>query len=405
MYALLLLSSIAQTAIVPLLPAVQRGYDLDASALAWILALPSLAMLMSATPLGILGDRIGNGRVTAAAGVVMALSVLAQGTPSLAVLLVARSGFGVGYGAVWTAGLAWLAGLRATNSSRRMAASVTASAVGSTIGPILSGTLANTFGFAAPFVVTGVVALVVSGLLLTVPELRGGGPVRTSARYRRDAPQRYAFGRASLAVLRHPPVLAGTATLALCTGAASLLQLLVPVQLHDSGHSAQEIGLVFSAGALVYLGMCAVWVQVGPRITNLRANAWLAVLLAVTLVPPVIGPGIMWVTAAAVLSGVPRSAISAVSYALATDGRDAHGPGRGTVIGVLNSAWAAATVVVPVVAGTLNTLGGPRLAYAAAAAATAATAAALRRGARPASLRPSTTAPPADRHPQTVSDT
>ncbi|MHB1931186.1 MAG: MFS transporter, partial [Acidimicrobiales bacterium] len=246
-YVLIFVTAVAQTTIVPLLPTVQHRYGLDASTLAWILTLPSLAMLVTATPLGILGDRIGNRRVTAAAGVVIALSVLAQGVPSLPALVVARLGFGVGYGALWTAGLAWLAGAQATGSSRRLAATVTASAVGSTIGPTLSGTLASHFGFAAPFVVAGAVTTIVAGLLVVAPEPPGTEPARPAAAA--DAPLsaprraaglprwRYSFGGSTFAVLRRPVVLAGAATLALSGGVASLLQLLVPLQLHSSGHS------------------------------------------------------------------------------------------------------------------------------------------------------------------------
>jgi MFS family permease len=383
LYVLLALSAVAQTTIVPLLPIVRHHYGLNASALAWLLALPSVAMLVSATPLGILGDRIGNRHVTVAAGVVIALSVLAQGIPSLAALIVARLGFGAGYGALWTAGLAWLGDMQATGSSRRMAASSTASAAGSTIGPTLSGTLASHFGFAAPFVATGVVTTMVTGLLMTAPEPLGTGAARTSApRPVTGRRLRHPFGRGMFAVLRHPLVLAGATTLALSTGVASLLQLLVPAQLHSSGHSAQEIGFVLSAGALAYVGMGAICVRVGPRITNARTNAWLAVLLAVALVPPLVGAGMGWVVAAVVASSLPRAAISTVAYALAADGRDPHGPGRGAVIGVLNSLWAAATVVVPVVAGGISAVDGPRSAYAAAAAATAATAVSLHRRAR-----------------------
>ncbi|MDA8284122.1 MAG: MFS transporter, partial [Actinomycetota bacterium] len=167
-YALMFTTAVAQATIVPLLPTVQHRYGLDASSLAWILTLPSLAMLVTATPLGILGDRVGNRRVTAAAGALIALSTFAQGVPSLGALVVARLAFGVGYGALWTAGLAWLAGRDSGGSSRRMAATVTASAVGSTIGPILSGTLASHFGFATPFAVAGVATALVAAVLAAV---------------------------------------------------------------------------------------------------------------------------------------------------------------------------------------------------------------------------------------------
>ncbi len=404
-YALMFTTAVAQATIVPLLPTVQHRYGLDASSLAWILTLPSLAMLVTATPLGVLGDRVGNRRVTAAAGVLIALSAFAQGIPSLGALVVARMAFGVGYGALWTAGLAWLAGSDSGGSSRRMAATVTASAVGSTIGPILSGTLASHFGFATPFAVAGVatalVAAVLTALVVAAPApgteparpdaapgteparpdaapgteparpaaVAGTEPARPAAVAGAPLPAplqaagprwRYPWGGSTLGLLRRPAVLAGAATLALSGGVASLLQLLVPLQLNASGHSAQDIGVVLSAGALVYIGVSALCVHLGPRLTNLRANAWLAVLLGLALVPAIVGSALVWVVAAVVLTVLPRAVISTVAYALASDDRDPGGPGRGAVLGVLNSLWAVATVLVPVLAGAVSAAAGPR---------------------------------------------
>lgn len=407
-YVLIFVTAVAQTAIVPLLPEVQRSYGLDASSLAWILTLPSLAMLATATPIGILGDRIGNRRVTIFAGVVIALAVFVQGIPTLGTLILARLAFGIGYGALWTAGLAWLAGMGSGSSARRMGATVTASAAGSTLGPVLAGVLASHFGFSAPFAVTGAVATVVAGLLVAAPDSEPAPeparPVAAAdalppAPRRAPSPRwRYSFGGSTLALLRRPAVLAGAATLALSGGVASLLQLLVPLQLHASGHSAQQIGLVLSGGALVFIGASAVCVHLGPRITNRRLNAWLPGLLAVALVPALVGPGLAWVVGAVVLTVVPRSAINTVSYALATDDREPGGPGRGAVIGVLNSLWAVATVLVPVVAGAVSAVAGYRVAYAGAVVVALAVCVGLRRGLR----RQPATRPPVAAREQVV---
>lgn len=51
-YALIFVAAVGQTAIVPLLPAVQQRYGLDNAALAWLMTMPNLAMFISATPLG-----------------------------------------------------------------------------------------------------------------------------------------------------------------------------------------------------------------------------------------------------------------------------------------------------------------------------------------------------------------
>ncbi|MST31153.1 MFS transporter, partial [Acidimicrobiaceae bacterium USS-CC1] len=171
-YALIFVTAVSQATIVPLLPTVAHRYGLRASELAWVLTLPSLAMLVTSTPIGLLGDRLGNRRVTLAGGGLLAVAALAQGVPSLPVLVLGRLLFGVGYGALWTTGLAWLAGLDPGTSARRLGGTVTASAVGATVGPTLAGVLASRYGFAVPFLVAGAVTAVVAAALVG---LRGGG--------------------------------------------------------------------------------------------------------------------------------------------------------------------------------------------------------------------------------------
>jgi MFS family permease len=158
-------TAVSQRTIVPLLPVVEHRYGLHPAAVAGVLVLPSLAMLVTATPIGILGDRIGNRRVTLAAGALLGLAGLGQAIPSLLALVLARLAFGIGYGAMWTAGLAWLAGLRSGTASRRLGATILASGVGSAVGPTVAGTLASHFGFATPFLVVGVTSSAVAATL------------------------------------------------------------------------------------------------------------------------------------------------------------------------------------------------------------------------------------------------
>lgn len=138
LYLLIFVTAVSQRTIVPLLPVVEHRYGLHQAAVAGVLVLPSLAMLVTATPIGILGDRIGNRRVTPAAGALLGLAGLGRAIPSLLALVLARLAFGIGYGAMWTAGPAWLAGLRSGTASRRLGATTLASGVGSAVGPTVA---------------------------------------------------------------------------------------------------------------------------------------------------------------------------------------------------------------------------------------------------------------------------
>lgn len=380
-YALIFVTAVSQATIVPLLPTVAHRYGLRASELAWVLTLPSLAMLVTSTPIGVLGDRFGNRRVTLAGGGLLAVAVLAQGVPSLPVLVLGRLLFGVGYGALWTTGLAWLAGLDPGTSARRLGGTVTASAVGSTVGPTLAGVLASRYGFAVPFLVAGGVTAVVAAALVA---LHGGGGRRAvpAAGAGLDGPALdgpaldsppgptgrragAAAGSGTLATLRRPAVRAGALTLALSGGVSAVMQLLVPLQLHAAGRSSQDIGLTLSAGAVVYIVISALSVQLGPRITNRRANAAMAALMALALLPALLGSATAWVITALLLTVVPRAVTGTVAYALATGDREEGGPGTGAILGLLNALWAVATVAAPVAAGALKTAFDARTAYAA----------------------------------------
>lgn len=361
-YALIFVTAVSQLAIVPLLPEVAHHYALRASELAWILTLPSIAMLVTSAPIGMLGDRLGNRRVTLVGAAVLTVGVVAQGVPSLEALVVARLLFGVGYGALWTTGLAWLSEGSAAAAPRRLGMTVTASAVGSTVGPTLAGVLASRFGFAMPFLVAGGISAVITVALVS----RSRPVLHPEAATTTGSIPAVTGGRGSLAALRSPAVLAGALTLALSGGVGALLQLLVPLQLHSAGSGAQTIGFVLSAAAVVYIVVSAASVHLGPRITNRRANAWMASLMAVALVPAVIGTGTGWVVAALMVVVIPRAVTGTVAYSLATTNREKGGPGTGAILGLLNTLWAVATVVAPVAAGALKTAFDARTAYLAA---------------------------------------
>lgn len=360
LYLLIFVTAVSQRTIVPLLPIAEHRYGLHQAAVAGVLVLPSLAMLVTATPIGILGDRIGNRRVTLAAGALLGLAGLGQAVPSLLALVLARLAFGVGYGAMWTAGLAWLAGLRSGTTSRRLGATILASGVGSAVGPTVAGALASHFGFATPFLVVGVTGSAVAATLVVLAGRSGPGPGDAGAV---AAPGPARSGGATLAALRSPAVLTASVSLVLASGVAALVQLLVPLQLDALGRSAEVIGLVLSAGSIVYIATSAACVRLGPRVTNLRTGAWLAVLLGIALLPAVAGSSLAWVAAAVVCSALPRAAINTVGYALAADNRDPCGPGPAAVIGLLNTLTAVASVSVPLLAGALGAAGRPTWIY------------------------------------------
>lgn len=367
LYGMFFVAGVAQSAIVPLLPRLSMRFALSPTETALLLALPGLATLAVSVPAGLAADRFGARRVTLAAGLLLCGAGLAQATPWLAPLLVGRVAFGIAYGVVWTSGMAWLSDLQDEGSSGRLGPSVTCSSVGTMAGPAIGGMLAQLAGLAAPFAaIAAIAAVVLVPLWIWVPAGRRGGaaagPVPADAAPADAAPapglSRSAWGR----LLRRPGVGAATGALVVSGAVSGVSQLLISSGLHRLGLSTGRIGLAFSAAAVCYIAVSASVVRLGPRAHTLRFNALATGLLALALVPALSQAGAPALILALLLAAAPRAAVSTVAYALASAPEGEEG-GDGLVFGMLNGAWAASQVLMPLLAGALQQHDGARAGF------------------------------------------
>jgi MFS transporter, DHA1 family, solute carrier family 18 (vesicular amine transporter), member 1/2 len=373
-YALFFAAGVAQAAIVPLLPRLSGRFDLSASQAALLLALPGLATLAVSVPSGLAADRLGARRVTLGAGALLCLSCMAQAAPSLPSLLVGRIVFGVAFGVVWTTGMAWLAELGEAAGRSGMGPAVTGSSVGIMVGPAVGGILAQHAGLGAPFAaIAAATALLIAALFGGTAETDGASeqPVAPidlpldivySQPVVRDRPPGIA-PRALWAVARRPRVCAAAGGLVVSGAVSSASQLLVSGDLHRLGLSTGRIGLAFSAAAVCYIVVSAAVVRLGARAHTLRFNALATAALAGAMLPALAGDGLVALLAALLLTAGPRAVISTIAYSLASDRRSGDGGGDGVVFGLLNGAWAAATVMMPMLAGAAEQHGGSRAGY------------------------------------------
>ncbi|MDX6496281.1 MAG: hypothetical protein QOE17_2267, partial [Gaiellales bacterium] len=96
-------------AIVPLVPEFSQRFGLTKLQGGELLASTSVAILLVSVPAGMLSERFGVRRLTLVSLAVMAVADLGQGMAgSFVALLGARALFGLGFGILWTAGVAWL---------------------------------------------------------------------------------------------------------------------------------------------------------------------------------------------------------------------------------------------------------------------------------------------------------
>src|SRR6201987_2486872 len=244
LYALFLVAGVAEAAIVPLLPRLSARFALTATETALLLALPGLATPALSVPAGLAADRFGARRVTLLAGLLLCLSNLAQATPALAVLLAGRVAFGIGFGVVWTTGMAWLSDLD-PGEGRSLGPAVTCSSAGIMVGPAVGGMLAEFAGMSAAFIVVAALAAVVLVPLAAVPEGRRHGGDGDPPPAEPGRPRSRAAGvRATRGLLRRPGGGAAAGALVVSGAVSGVSQLLISTGLHHQGISTGRIGLV-----------------------------------------------------------------------------------------------------------------------------------------------------------------
>jgi MFS family permease len=314
-------------------------------------------------PAGVLADRFGARRVTLAAGAMLVLACLAQSVPSLGVLIAGRLVYGVSFGVLWTAGAAFLTAL---GGPGRVGPAVILSSLGTMVGPAVGGLLAHGSDGMVPFTAIAVAAVAVSVALAAAPCPGARGTSAPGHHAAQDTPP--------LGDAPHPPdpstrplrdllgqarqlhVAAAGGSLVVVGALSGVTQLLISAGLHADGVSQGTIGLAFSACALGYIVASAVFVRLGARAYTLRINALVTGLGAIALVPALFSGNPVVLIGALMLTAVPRGVINVVAYALA-------GNAGGSVFGLLNGAWGAASVLMPLAAGALVQHDGARVGY------------------------------------------
>jgi len=372
LYGLMLVTGIAQNAIVPVLPELTRHFGLSDAGAAELLALPSLATLVASVPVGMLADRYGPRVVTLGAAFVLAGSCFGQATPIFAVFVTGRVALGLAYAAVWTAGLTWLARFPSGDGARRLGATVTVSSIGVALGPAAIGAGVVWLGDFAPFGLLGLVCVAAVLWLLRLGP--GSAPRVTREQGEESAPCAAGVVPTSTNLLRQTGQGGvrrlggglGVAILALVASGAlsSSLTLLVPLQLARAGQGAAVIGVAFSAAGAGYAVVSAVVSRLGARAATRRVVLVAMAGLVVAVAPAVASPGLAGALVVLALMVPPRSTIGTVAYAVGLAAAPENGVQQGLAMGALNGLWATAMMVSPLLVGAAAGVAGYRGAYA-----------------------------------------
>lgn len=352
-YLLILLTTVGQTAISPLIPSYEAKFALSSATVGLVLGLPGLSTLAVAIPAGSLADRFGPRRLTLLAALLVATALLGQAlSPDLGLLLCSRLVFGVGYGMLWTAGLAWLPPARRDSARSGLGGTVVSAGLGAIIGPVFSGMASQYFGIGAPFLVVAVAISAVAVVLSTVP-----------AGERREHKADLPFLEAMQHVTADGRVVTAVTIVIVAGIVYSVTSLFAPLELHAAGWSTGSIGLVFSVASGLFVLGSASAMSLGRRIITIPAALAAAVagIVAISLGGLSVGPIVIIALLAA--SATSRSVLWTIAYPLGEEGARQAEVGVGVVLGFLNAVSAATTFLVPLLAGSLATTVGPRGTY------------------------------------------
>ncbi len=365
--AALIIDTVLQGLIAPLLPDIERRTGASEGALGAAFAAYAVPIMLFSLPLGRVADSIGR-RALLVAGMLLitAGSGLIAVTDSLGVLIAGRAVQGIGSAASWIGALALVSDLAPPGKrGETIGIAFAAIGAGSIAGPALGGVTADLISFAAPFLIVSAVSLALAAATLAV----------LPAELRRPAPALSAWPT----VVRSTS--SGTGALAAAiifagSGMLGLIEVVAPLDLDARlGLSSSAIGLLFAGSIVVDSTLSPIggrWGdrrgRRGPATLGLAALALSAALLAV--LPGTVGAGL----ALAVLgAGFGLSFSAAVPWL-----DEAFGDmDRGLAYGVLNVLYAVGYVVGPVAGGLLLELADADLAYALAAAGLAAGAATM----------------------------
>jgi MFS family permease len=352
-YALILVGEFSWSAVVPLVPTFAEQLHLSQSAAGLLAGATGLAVLVVSIPAGMLADRYGARRLTLASATLMSGALIAHALPGFWPLLGARFVFGLGFGTVWTAGVAWITELAPPERRAEvLARPMTIAGIAFMCGPVISGAVAQDLGVRTPFIASGVFGVVVGIFLLRVPEpvvLHRPAPTPLRETLRRASSERAVIGSLGLVLI------------ASCVSSA--IYLLVPLQLHDDGLSARGIGAAFSIGAIVFVLTSYLVGRLGDRAVRLVIGGVASALLALVLLLPVVSATVPSLVSLLVLRSPLFAVLFGISFPLAAWGAEQAGIGKGVVLGMLNGVWAAANVVGPIAGGAIAQLAGRSAVY------------------------------------------
>jgi MFS family permease len=340
-------------AIVPLVPEFSQRFGLTKLQGGELLASTSAAILLVSVPAGMLSERFGVRRLTLVSLAVMAVADLGQGMAgSFVALLGARALFGLGFGILWTAGVAWLSEASGDRHAQALSLTVTTAGIGGIAGPAFAGVLVQRFGLAAPFTVAAVATLAVMVALMLDSSDSGGAVEATQS----------LVSVVRAAVSDHG-VLVSAVLMSVGGLIGSVVNLLVPLQLRANGVPTASIGLLFGASAAVFITSSAATARFADRTSRNEVAAAVSLMAAVVVVLPAAAASTVALVAFLLVRAPIMALMFTITFPIGVAGAKRAGISVAAVAALINIVWSASVLAGPLLAGLIAQTVGNRLAF------------------------------------------
>jgi MFS family permease len=324
-----LVDTMFYAAITPLLPHYASDLDLAKAAAGVLAASYAAGTLVGSFPAGWFAARYGPKRATITGLVLLSVSGLFFGFGKhIAVLDAARFLQGVGGAFSWTGVLSWLVAESSEGRGKLIGSAIAWAIIGVVLGPVLGGVAVAL----SPEVVFSGVSLLGLGLCWWASTIAGPPPAER-------------HGSLNRGLAFKPSVLIAICLVLLPSQYAGVLEVLVPLRLDDLGASGLVIGAVFVVAGIGEAittrftgGFSDRRGRMLPISVGLLISAVTAVLLplpdsvgllAVALFLAVLGTGILWAPATALLS----------------ESAEREGLDQGYAFALVNLAWAGGQIL------------------------------------------------------------
>jgi MFS family permease len=271
---------------------------------------------------------------------------------SFVALLGARALFGLGFGILWTAGVAWLSEASGDRHAQALSLTVTTAGIGGIAGPAFAGVLVERFGLAAPFTVAAFATLAVMVALMLDSSGSGGAA---------EAAQPFAaIVRAAAA---DHGVVVSVVLMSLGGLIGGVVNLLVPLQLRQNGVSTASIGLLFGVAAAVFIACSAVTARFGDRAARNDVAAIVSLMAAAVMLVPALGTTTPLLVAFLVVRAPIMALMFTITFPIGVAGARRAGITVAAVAALINIVWSASVLAGPLLAGLIAQTVGNRLAF------------------------------------------